>query len=451
MSLARQVVAASLVGLLAILASTHAAEMTPAERGKKAMEERNFVPPTMSIQAYKNAWKRWDVKDAPADYDRAFMERYGLHPAPYPNNGYPMGLREARGLLGKALANDCMLCHGGSIFGKSYIGLGNSTLDYQALFEDLSAADGRPPKTPFTFSHVRGTTEAGAMSVYLMSYRDPDLKLRIQPFDFGLRDDMCEDVPAWWLFKKKKTMYHTGAGDVRSVRTLMQFMLSPLNPPSAFDREEATFTDIQAYLRTIEAPKYPFPIDRDLASKGEQVFAKNCVKCHGTYGKDWTYPNKIVPLLEIGTDPGRYHGLSEKFGRHYNASWFAKEREGWFVDEYEGKFQPGYQAPPLDGIWATAPYFHNGSTPTVYHVLNSKVRPTIFTRSFRTDQDAYDPVKLGWKVQELERGPDPGLPPIEQRKVYDTTKPGRGNGGHTYGDKLTEEERKAVIEYLKTL
>jgi putative ABC transport system substrate-binding protein len=43
------------------------------------------------------------------------------------------------------------------------------------------------------------------------------------------------------------------------------------------------------------------------------------------------------------------------------------------------------------------------------------------------------------------------LPAIERRKVYDTTQPGRGNGGHTFGDRLTEAERRAVIEYLKTL
>ena len=73
-----------------------------------------------------------------------------------------------------------------------------------------------------------------------------------------------------------------------------------------------------------------------------------------------------------------------------------------------------------------------------------------FTRSFRTDRDAYDPERLGWKVTEVP-APSAALPAIERRKVYDTRQPGRGNGGHTYGDHLTEEERLAVIEYLKTL
>ena len=58
---------------------------------------------------------------------------------------------------------------------------------------------------------------------------------------------------------------------------------------------------------------------------------------------------------------------------------------------------------------------------------------------------------MGLKFQTLANAADPGLPAIDRRKVYDSTQPGRGNGGHTFGDRLTEEQRMAVIEYLKTL
>ena len=111
----------------------------------------------------------------------------------------------------------------------------------------------------------------------------------------------------------------------------------------------------------------------------------------------------------------------------------------------------GYQAPPLDGIWATAPYFHNGSVPALAGVLNSKARPTRFTRSFKTGEADYDKVNVGWKVTETRDPPDAKLAPIEARKIYDTSKPGRANTGHTYGDDLTDAERAQVIEYLKTL
>ena len=89
--------------------------------------------------------------------------------------------------------------------------------------------------------------------------------------------------------------------------------------------------------------------------------------------------------------------------------------------------------------------------PTIYDVLNSKTRPRIFTRSYLTDAEAFDATKLGWKVRVLDQSAAPDLSPYEQRRIYDTTRPGHGNGGHTFGDALSEAERQAVIEYLKTL
>ena len=120
----------------------------------------------------------------------------------------------------------------------------------------------------------------------------------------------------------------------------------------------------------------------------------------------------------------------------FNTSWFAK-------GDHPAKLVPfnGYIAPPLDGVWITAPYLHNGSVPDIETVLNSKSRPKYWSRNFSKTE--YDYEKLGWKytVEEKEDG----------RKVYNTTLPGYGNYGHTFGDKLNEGERKAIIEYLKTL
>lgn len=428
--------------------STSTPRPPSAERGRDALLGRCYIPATLSRQAYDEAWKQWGLekKPAPADYDRLFRERYGLHAAPFANDGLPMGLRIADRLfgLGKGIGQDCLICHGGSIAGKSYVGLGNASLDYQAFHEEMTAADGRARGTPFRFCNVRGTSEAGGMAVYLLGFREPDLKLRLKRLDLDLQDDLCEDPPAWWLLKKKKTMYHTGGADTRSVRSLMQFMLSPFNPPSAFTKAEDDFRDIRAYLLSLEPPKYPLSIDHDLARRGEHLFNDTCARCHGTYGTKGTYPNKVVAIEQIGTDRRRFDGITRKFGEYYQKSWFAQD--------YGPIQTEGYQAPPLDGIWATAPYFHNGCAPTVYHVLNSKARPKVFTRSYRTDLDAYDARRLGWKIDVLEAAAAAGkLPPIEARKVYDTTQPGRGNGGHTFGDRLSEAERMAVIEYLKTL
>jgi hypothetical protein len=439
--------------IVSLFPTTTALADTPAERGQKALFERPFTAAMWKLDAYENAWKQWDttLKQAPKNYAEVFRERYGLHSAPFNNGIYPMGLREGSNFLGKGLTTDCMLCHAGSVHGKSYVGLGNSALDVQAFFEELAKASGGSGRLPHTFTNVRGTSEAGAMSVFLLSFREADLGLRAKPADLDLHDDMCEDVPAWWLLKKKKSMYHTGSANARSVRSIMQFMLTPAQGLDTFTKEEPVFADILAYILSLEPPRYPGKIDKTLAASGEAIFTKTCAKCHGTYGENWKYPNKIVSLKEIGTDPNRHRGISKKFGEHYNKTWFAKEKRADGKDGYPVRETAGYLAPPLDGIWATAPYFHNGSAPTVYDVLNSKTRPKIFTRSFRTVKDDYDEVKLGWKVRVLECGADPELPAIERRKIYDTTQPGRGNQGHTFGDHLSDAERMAVIEYLKSL
>ncbi len=422
------------------------AEPTAAERGKRALESKAFIPSFWPRAAYDLVWKQWGVAEKPKDYAAAFNERYGLHPAPYANDGLPMGLRVAPYLpLVKGIALDCMTCHGGSLRGTSIVGLGNASLDIQSLFEDLYVAGKIPAKLPFTFTQTRGTNEAGAFSVYLLGYRNDDLSLRESLRDLGLKDDSCEDVPAWWLLKKKKTMYHVGATDARSVRSLMQFMMHPLTLPKDFERAEPEFRDIQAYLLSLEPPKYPFPINAKLAAQGQTVFESNCAKCHGSYGEHASYPNKIVPLDEIGTDRTRFDNIGVKFGEAYAASWFAKESPPRPI-----RATAGYQAPPLDGVWATAPYFHNGSVPTLDGVLNSHARPKRFTRSFRTNEEDFEKDRVGWKVTEVEPVARK-LTPFERRKIYDTTQRGRGNAGHTYGDDLSADERRALIEYLKTL
>ena len=445
------IVAAAGAGRLAAESpSPSLAETASAERGREAVH-RPMNPPHWSARAYDEVWKRWGIAEKPEDYARAFRDRYGLHPAPYENDGLPAGFHRAKGLLGvgRGLGNDCLLCHAGSIAGRTIVGLGNVALDMQTLYEDLFAADGLPPTTPLPMSNARGTTAASTFAIYLIQFRDPDLKRR-RPVRYDCAPTLCEDPPAWWLYKKKRTIYHTGAADARSVRTMMPFLLNPLNSAEAIKAREPEFADVRAYLLTLEAPRYPYPVDAAHAARGEVVFRRSCARCHGTYGPDGRYPNKIVPLDEIGTDRALAEGFPAEGINHYLKSWFAREH-GPSGEPYHGLDGEGYQAPPLDGLWATAPYFHNGSVPTVAQVLDSRARPAIFTRSFRAEDEDYDREKLGWKVTVLDQAPGPNAPPLERRKVYDTTRPGRGNGGHTFGDRLTEDERRAVIEYLKTL
>ena len=428
-----------------------------AERGREALLTRCFSAPFVTRAGYENLWKQWGMKSRPDDFDAQVRQRYGLHEPPYPNDGLPMGLRPKAGRQ-PLVGIDCMLCHGSSLFGKSYIGLPNTSLDLVGLFTDLDRANGAFGIFPYRVSNVRGTTESTATGIFVLSLRDPDLNLSLPPANLGpTPDQACEDAPPWWHLKRKATMYYNGQIDSRAVRPLMMFMLSPGADGRKFGREESTFADIQKYLLTIEPPKYPLPVDTSLASSGRVVFEGNCAKCHGTYGSGGSvaggargdYPNKIVPLAKIGTDPTLVRGLTPTIEEHFRKSWFTQEI-GPGGKPFPLRYNEGYQAPPLDGIWATAPYLHNGSVPTLHHLLKSDERPKVFTRSYRTGVEDYDEQRVGWKFTELLKAPS-AMSAREGRQIYDTSKPGRSNAGHMFGDDLSDDERRAVIEYLKTI
>src|SRR5690606_22629998 len=102
-----------------------------------------------------------------------------------------------------------------------------------------------------------------------------------------------------------------------------------------------------------------------------------------------------------------------------------------------------------DGIWATAPYFHNGSVPTVAAVLDPDLRPTYWTRNHQAA--TYAPAALGFEHVALEHGKEGASSDAERKRIYDTTRPGYGNGGHRYAAELSGADRAALLEYLKTL
>ena len=104
-----------------------------------------------------------------------------------------------------------------------------------------------------------------------------------------------------------------------------------------------------------------------------------------------------------------------------------------------------YRAKTLVGIWATAPFLHNGSVPSIYDLLHAAAqRPATFT----TGQREYDPVRLGYQQDPTKYvGPGGSAP-----TVFDTKLPGNSNAGHEWEfyPTLTDEQRYQIIEFLKT-
>ncbi len=361
------------------------------------------------------------------------------------------------------VAPNCMQCHAQVFDSTLVMGLGNTFLDFSndmrfnpqtmLLMEGMlkkSSAQKYEASLPFltvikTISpylgtEVRGVNAADRLTAVLAAHRDPVTFKWIDKAQFELPNEVIPtDVPAWWLLKKKNAMFHNGFGRGDFGRFLMASNLLTVTDTAESREVDSHFNNVLAYIRSIEPPKYPRKIDAPLAHDGQGVFIQYCSKCHGKYGAEEEYPNLLVPESIIKTDSMLFSSnyQNPELINWFNNSWFAK-------GDHPAKLVPsnGYVAPPLDGVWITAPYLHNGSVPTIEALLNSKLRPTYWRRDF--NHPVYDYEKLGWAYEQKDQ-------PSGNKTVYNTTLKGYGNSGHYFGDKLTDDERKSVIEYLKTL
>lgn len=203
-----------------------------------------------------------------------------------------------------------------------------------------------------------------------------------------------------------------------------------------WDRPDATtpssLRQVLDYLNDLSPPKYPFAVDSNLAAAGAMTYAATCAQCHDANGSRAKAP---IPIAEIGTDRSRLDAWTARSADAFNAY---GEGHGWKFSTFR-KPSDGYVAPSLDGVWLNAPYLHNGSVPTLSDLLEPPAnRPMRFWRG----DDVYDQTRVGF----ISDGAD------AQRSgtLFDATQPGNGNSGHTYGTTLSMDQKRALIEYLKT-
>jgi cytochrome c5 len=359
----------------------------------------------------------------------------------------------------EVVGSNCFTCHASSVLGELTVGLGDVAADFtidptfyvQAAgllvpAEDEAAraewerwAERVTTVTPYTMTDTVGVNSADNLAAVLFAHRDQEtLAWSSEPLmPLPEPDPVPTDVPPWWHMQKKNAMFYSGAGRGDHARIMMSASALCTDDVQEARAIDETFPDVRAYLRSLTPPPWPYDRDEALAEQGHEVFLAHCSACHGTYGETETYPNLLVPLDTIGTDPR----LAAESGQ------LADRYVDWFNGSFYGEIarlepQEGYVAPPLDGIWATAPYLHNASVPTLAALLDPDLRPTYWTRS-----SDYDPEQVGWLYTEHDHGKDQEASP----SIYDTTRPGYANSGHPFGATLTEEQRTAVLEYLKTL
>jgi mono/diheme cytochrome c family protein len=439
---------------MAANATVSAKRNTAARRGYNLLLNKSYLPPDFDQETFDELWKTWEeplrsqAEAASADERRRMaFARYGLVERPNDPAGRPLQyVVDERGNW----SMNCFACHQGKVGGRIVPGAPNSLYAMETLYDDVRTTKVRLGKKLahmdlggmfMPLGGTTGTTNAVMFGVALLAHRDPDLNIvpKLQATPMTHHD---HDAPPWWHFQRKRTLYIDGFAP-KGPRPLMQFLLVKENGPEKFRAWEKDFADIYDYLESLRPPKYPWAVDAPLAAAGEHVFRRNCASCHGTYGENGRYPEKLVPIDIVQTDRVRLDALTPEHRRRYGKSWFASYNKPPVVENPEG-----YVAPPLDGVWASAPYFHNGSVPTLWHVLNSHERPHIWRRA---SDDGYDRQNVGLAIETFDRRPAEIESNAERRRYFDTAKKGKSAAGHTFPDNLSQQEKQAVLEYLKAL
>jgi hypothetical protein len=255
-----------------------------------------------------------------------------------------------------------------------------------------------------------------------------------------------------------------------------------------------------APYKGLSSPKWPsvFPaIDAAKVARGAALYKQHCVGCHlppvdelladlnsaephhwwkNSLGR-WYLKVTDVPIEEVGTDPHEARDFIDRTAdtgalnkgkvsagdgldlvtkaigvKYYDKMGFSPEkRNEW--NGFHAESDPAvraiakYKARPLNGIWAVAPYLHNGSIPNLYLLLSPKTdRPD----EFWLGSKQFDPIKVGYDTAELKGG-----------YRYETKNTGNSNAGHEFkdgprgngviGPSLSPDDRWALIEYLKSL
>ena len=478
----------------------------------------------------------------------------------------PMAMSQVRtadgGWSGK-LGITCHMCHSGKIGEDDELGTPGTlygTLgmaDIGAFGRDLFPAGLYVGPGVAMLARVRGTgniTNLQGFGLLTLGDDPENLPAWLRMSDSA--STATEDSPVWWNYGHRPLKFYDGGLPADAQRITIAALI-PVgdSEPSAFDIAnakvwiEAHDQDTAAWLNSVKAPVYPAKIDTALAEQGAVLFhSKNlwaaeanagiqkpkggngsCASCHGAYSpryvNDPAYledpalegiAGYIVPRDLIGTDPARVDGNDQEVAEYAENDWFTyPEQRGTDqdcgdqnLDRIRGDRENGYMAPPLYGVWASAPYFHNGSVPNVMSVLKTSERPKMWRR-VSTPNDtglnvvmgfdtrfgrAYDQQALGWKYDDIACGSDFTVPlldcdplndegtplvesvlevlysnmglswniptvlmlpltdqQIERRKIYSTTLYSQGNEGHAFTDVLNDAERRAIIEYLKTL
>lgn len=390
-------------------------------------------------------------------YDRQLTKDWGA----IKHDGQVIGLGEERFENQRIGVAGCAMCHTGRAAGQFIVGLGNKNIDTVkfgegvAKFERLHAA--------LTFKNLnKREVDASAVS-FATRLANPaigNLTQGLVPVSAirtwfytqaneALPADLHRSavkVPALWGYgaKREAGQFCDGYGNGKLPGWLIGVELSAGQTAGTVRSYEAKLKAAGNIIASMLPPEYPFAVDHAAARRGSSVFSVNCKQCHGSYQRDasglasWQKP-KWVSLDEVGTDSDRLDANTP----HFNELVDRSPLRDLIQRTPERR---GYLAPRLEGIWCRFPYLHNGSVPSIAALLTPpESRPRVFSLHDAGERSRFDEQSLG-----LTTGPLKRCNKVD-RALYDTQCVGQSNGGHDYGTALSAQDKRDLIEYLKTL
>ncbi len=406
----------------------------------------------------------------------------------------------------------CAACHAGRLFGKTVLGLTNRFPHANEVFIRAKQVLPLASKSVFKLTSGASKNEANMLkdlktNMKSVGVNKPlvlglDSSLAQVSLSLALREEdsvatkssylqknphpdyfdsnSADSKPAvWWNLKYKNRWLSDGSiisGNPIFTNILWNELGRGVDLPQLdlwLQKNDKTIQELTTAVFSMEAPSYSDFFDvshfalEDL-KHGEQVFNKTCSGCHGKYEKAWNDPlsvealqsgkiqfkdllkttlvkyHKKTPVIDVGTDPMRFLGM--KALEKLNNLQISKNN-GTVV-----KVQKGYVPPPLVGIWARWPYFHNNSAPSLCAVLSKATsRPVTFQ-----PVEANDP--LTDFDQECNGYPIAANAPKNKQTFFDTRKQGLTNTGHDEGifldngqEILSQYDKNSLILFLKTL
>jgi hypothetical protein len=438
------------------------------------------------------------------------------NPNPWPELGaleqaLPMGATLIRTAEGEALTFGCAACHSADLFGVKVLGLTNRFPRANEFFRNGQMV--APYVNSFLFKDILKTTEGerqilqtAKRATYWVGTKKPvvlglDTSLAQVALSLAKRENddyatrtslsarnprpnklstlVADSKPAVWWNVKYKNRWLSDGSIVSGNPVHTNFLWNEIGRGTDLKKLEEWMQVGQQEIESLTAavfaskpPRYEKffgidSIDLEKAKRGQKHFVQSCQKCHGNYQKGWDLPHyspktklqqiqtlkvtyhKKTPVIDVGTDPGRYLGMKE-FANDLNRLQISKNLNA-IVEP-----QKGYVPPPLDGIWARWPYFHNNSIPNLCELLtpsNLRIKK-YYAGKARDKKTDFDEDCLGYPTgiktpNEWQENPE---------YLFDTSKEGLSNSGHDEkifikeGKEIfTEVEKRELIEFLKTL